>query len=498
MKAMRPNFPVFSTFVAAFVAIIAGRHVVVVDVVLAAAAAAATPPPSSHAAARRRPTEEEDDASSSPRPTTVVVVYEAENASRDPSSVVDVVHHPRRSSGGSYVDMGGIGSWLEFVIVEAAARGAVAKSDDDDHRDDRGYDCAVSFRYSNGASNREPRACVASANGSDVASLRFPTTGSWGAWSDEVVSHVVDCAPGTVIRLTAASRHGGPNVDAMTLAYLVGGGGGGSGSGTGRAAVATTTTTTNEMMVGLVADDPTDDDEGDQSSPTTSSSSDDPPPSPTISSSSPSSSESGVDATANPPPPRISSSSSSADEGVVDATTLSTNPPLPPPTEESDRGDDCDDDDDVSRPRYNKFPDGMVTYGYDDGGCFFCGGDDPIDGSRVHPSKRGDLVEMCRRMCDSDHGCVAYTIGRGATREGQEHKYDGTMANCCLERRLYPPGAYVDGSGNDARGKSNCQLDAACWTRYERGGARGGGGVEVPSSSSSSSWSSSSSSSSSS
>ena len=229
---MRPNFPVFSTFVAAFVAIIAARHVVVVDVVLAAAAAAAaTPPPPSHAAARRRPTEEDDDASSyPPRPTTVVVVYEAENASRDPSSVVDVVHHPRRSSGGSYVDMGGIGSWLEFVIVEAAARGSVAttmpKSDDDDHRD-HGYDCAVSFRYSNGASNREPRACVASANGSDVASLRFPTTGSWGAWSDEVVGRVVDCAPGTVIRLTAASRHGGPNVDAMTLAYFVGGGGGG-------------------------------------------------------------------------------------------------------------------------------------------------------------------------------------------------------------------------------------------------------------------------------
>ena len=133
----------------------------------------------------------------------------------------------------------------------------------------------------------------------------------------------------------------------------------------------------------------------------------------------------------------------------------------------------------------------MITYGYDDGGCFFCGSGDPIDGSGVHPSERGDLAEMCRRMCDSDHGCVAYTIGRGATREGQEHKYDGRMANCCLERRFYPPGAYVDGSGNDARGKSNCQLDAACWTRYERGGVRGGGGVEVPSSSSSSSSSSS-------
>ncbi len=82
---------------------------------------------------------------------------------------------------------------------------------------------------------------------------------------------------------------------------------------------------------------------------------------------------------------------------------------------------------------------------------------------------------MCRRMCNSDSGCVAFSIGRVATQAEQDYLYEGTVASCCLERRLYPPGAYMDGSGSGVRGKNGCQLDGACWTCYERAGARGGG-----------------------
>lgn len=38
-------------------------------------------------------------------------------------------------------------------------------------------------------------------------------------------------------------------------------------------------------------------------------------------------------------------------------------------------------------------------------------------------------------------------------------------ANCCLERRRYPPEAFVDAGDG---GLDSCRNDAMCWTRYEK------------------------------
>ncbi|KAL3802417.1 hypothetical protein ACHAW5_001138 [Stephanodiscus triporus] len=115
----------------------------------------------------------------------------------------------------------------------------------------------------------------------------------------------------------------------------------------------------------------------------------------------------------------------------------------------------------------------------DDGGCYYCGThDDDRGGDVVHLSRRSDLGNACWRACDEDIGCVAFTVGREPSRSGQEYLYNGVIMNCCLERRMYPSGVYVDGSngGNDdgRRRKDHCQLEAACWTWYEReeGGRR--------------------------
>lgn len=113
--------------------------------------------------------------------------------------------------------------------------------------------------------------------------------------------------------------------------------------------------------------------------------------------------------------------------------------------------------DDSGSGGYTKLRDGHATYGFDDGGCYLCAADD-------HESLEGH----CREICDSEPKCVAYTIGRGPSFPVQMYNYE-KVANCCLEFREYSPKAYVDASSNDSKRMPNgCQLDAKCWTRYEK------------------------------
>ncbi|KAL3822767.1 hypothetical protein ACHAXA_009641 [Cyclostephanos tholiformis] len=155
---------------------------------------------------------------------------------------------------------------------------------------------------------------------------------------------------------------------------------------------------------------------------------------------------------------------------------------------------DCDADDEYEnrvegRRRYNKFPDGIVTLGLDDGGCYFCGGgkisrDGIGAGVRMrHPTSHNDLIEMCRDLCDSMSDCVSFTVGRDPSHVTQAYLYGSTISNCCLERRMYPPELYVVGGGRGVdddydyeggRKMDYCEMEASCWTRYERDGARDG------------------------
>ncbi len=114
--------------------------------------------------------------------------------------------------------------------------------------------------------------------------------------------------------------------------------------------------------------------------------------------------------------------------------------------------------------RYIKLPEGRITYGTDDGGCFLC---------VQHPVTKiplsGDaLIEECKRMCDEDIQCLAFTVARAASLPSQLHHF-GKQANCCLERREYPPGVYLQSTEDDrVPTRTKCQLDRMCWTRFER------------------------------
>lgn len=141
------------------------------------------------------------------------IIYEAEfAASFDPSSVVDGANSGAR--GDRYVDMGGIGSYLEFVVDEAGDEG------DEDYIPDESNDCAISFRYASASKDGATRPCSVSINGTVIDTLHFSTTHWWRRWDQAVVWTKVDCSPGTTIRLTALSKHGGPNIDYMALDFM--------------------------------------------------------------------------------------------------------------------------------------------------------------------------------------------------------------------------------------------------------------------------------------
>lgn len=110
---------------------------------------------------------------------------------------------------------------------------------------------------------------------------------------------------------------------------------------------------------------------------------------------------------------------------------------------------------------YTKLRDGQSTYAMDDGGCYLCRQDSlPLTGEA--------LAENCRRVCDGDPHCIAFTVARPAILDVHDY-YWGHQANCCLERRKYPSEFLLDGLSIDEGTEfGNCHLDAMCWTRYEK------------------------------
>lgn len=112
---------------------------------------------------------------------------------------------------------------------------------------------------------------------------------------------------------------------------------------------------------------------------------------------------------------------------------------------------------------YDKLPDGIISYGMNDGGCFFCGWE---KGSSI-PLTGETLAETCKQMCDSDPLCIAYEVGRVASLPVYQHIFEGGQTiNCCLERTQWPAGVWVDAT-NVNGAPNNCQKDSLCWTRYE-------------------------------
>jgi hypothetical protein len=142
------------------------------------------------------------------------VIYEAEDAATfDDTSVVDSANTGAR--GNKYVDMGGMGSYIEFTVDE---------EDDEDEMTEQdrlaSSDCSITFRYASASRDGHTRPCSLSVNGTIVDTLSFPTTFWWRRWDTKIVREAAYCYPGTVIRLTAVSKHGGPNIDYMALDFM--------------------------------------------------------------------------------------------------------------------------------------------------------------------------------------------------------------------------------------------------------------------------------------
>ena len=100
-------------------------------------------------------------------------------------------------TGSGYADFGGRDSYLDWTF-DAGSSGGV---------------CILTFRYAQGTN--PSRACSATLNGGDAGQLSFSKTSTWEDWQEEKLVKV--CQPGNnVLRLTAATGDGGPNVDKMS------------------------------------------------------------------------------------------------------------------------------------------------------------------------------------------------------------------------------------------------------------------------------------------
>lgn len=295
---------------------------------------------------------------------------EAEDAKFDSSSKFDAEHAAAAGANSNvYIDMGGMGSWVEFHV---------------DHDGVTTTTCKLSFRYSNGASNRHRRPCSVSLNGVHIGTLYFPSTLSWNNWSYahmKIKQCIKSSEKNTKIRITATTEEGGPNIDSM------------------------------EWTATLSYDD--------------------------------------------------------------SRSTLSSSPIQPEIKQTTTKRRKCN-------YQYNKLPEGQITYGLDDGGCFLCMQENPITSkiTTQAPSSGNALIEQCQQLCDTDSQCVAFTVARTQSLPPQLYRF-GTTSNCCLERTVYPPGVYLGTQPTTttveekkrrmaSNRRNDCQLDAMCWTRYEK------------------------------
>ena len=131
---------------------------------------------------------------------TVDTFYEAEDNTNATmyDAKVDTLH--RGASGGSYVDMGSNGSYIEFFNINGGLGGI----------------CSFSFRYASGASNGRLRPCAVTLNGKMIGSLDFRSTRSWGSWKYNTIQAY--CKAGVNdVRVTAGTANGGPNLDGVKV-----------------------------------------------------------------------------------------------------------------------------------------------------------------------------------------------------------------------------------------------------------------------------------------
>lgn len=120
--------------------------------------------------------------------------YQAEDAAT--LSGVVVLANYANYTGTGFADYGGQNTYVEWANVHAPTAGSYA----------------LSFRYSLANSSRP---CEVRVNGVSFGNTAFAPTGNWAVWVVENKTVTLQ-AGNNVVRLTAATASGGPNVDKMT------------------------------------------------------------------------------------------------------------------------------------------------------------------------------------------------------------------------------------------------------------------------------------------
>ncbi len=132
-----------------------------------------------------------------PTSLTFATIYEAEDAATQ--SGVFTKSSAVGYSGNGYADYNGQqGSYVQFENVEGGPGG----------------DCILSFRYA--LNPHTDGACSVTLNGFDVGTLDFFST-PWAKWRLESLQATCNSGPNNVVRVTAATDNGGPNLDYLEV-----------------------------------------------------------------------------------------------------------------------------------------------------------------------------------------------------------------------------------------------------------------------------------------
>src|SRR5204862_451481 len=129
-----------------------------------------------------------------PPPPPAGTRYEAENAVCD--GTIDT-NHLGFSGTGFCNTNNAVGASVQWTVNAANAGGAT-----------------LTFRYANGSTASRPM--TVTVNGSAVATLDFPPTGSWDTWATATTTATLAAGSNTV-RLTATTASGGPNLDYLEV-----------------------------------------------------------------------------------------------------------------------------------------------------------------------------------------------------------------------------------------------------------------------------------------
>lgn len=136
-------------------------------------------------------------------PPPAGVRYQAESATIS-QGVVESNHAGFTGTG--FVNMDNVvGSYVEFAVTASAAGTA-----------------SIVFRFANGTTTSRPM--TVAINGTTVGTPAFGGTGAWTTWATTTVTAPVNAGT-NVIRVTATTANGGPNLDCLDFAGPTGGGG---------------------------------------------------------------------------------------------------------------------------------------------------------------------------------------------------------------------------------------------------------------------------------